>query len=225
MLVLLLAESGGEESPTRGEVVRGLADAGYSVSARGSAAGALAELEGSAVDLLLLDASAARPGPAIDLLRQVRARSEVPVIVLSGARDDPPQLDFFDAGADDCIAHPVDVAELTRRVRAVLRRRDRHEEELRGPLGVVLRARAHQVLVDGIEVPLTPREYDVLQLLLERRGEVLSADAISVAVWGYETFGSRNFVEAHISRLRAKLGRAGARDVVATMRGVGYAIR
>ena len=66
VLVLLLAESGGEESPTRGEVVRGLADAGYSVSARGSAAGALAELEGSAVDLLLLDASAARPGPGPD---------------------------------------------------------------------------------------------------------------------------------------------------------------
>lgn len=121
--------------------------------------------------------------------------------------------------------HPVDVAELTRRVRAVLRRHARLEEELRGPARVLVRVRAHQVLVDDVEVPLTPREYDVLRLLLERRGEVLSADTISVAVWGYETFGSRNFVEAHISRLRAKLGAAGANEVIATLRGVGYTVR
>ena len=119
----------------------------------------------------------------------------------------------------------MDVEERTRCVRAVLRRRARNEDELRGPLGVAMRTRAHQVLVDGGDVPLTPREYDVLRLLLERRGEVLSADAISMAVWGYETFGSRNFVEAHVSRLRAKLGAAGARDVIVTLRGVGYTVR
>jgi DNA-binding response OmpR family regulator len=149
----------------------------------------------------------------------------LPVIVFSEASDDPRRLSFFDAGADDCVPHPVDVAELTRRVRAVLRRRTRLEEELRGPDGVLVRIRAHQVLVDDAEVPLTPREYDVLRLLLERRSEVLSADTISVAVWGYETFGSRNFVEAHISRLRAKLGAAGANEVITTLRGVGYTVR
>ncbi len=225
VLMLQLGDGGGDESPTRAEVVRSLADAGYSVSARGTTAGALAELEGSPVDLLLLDASRARAASAIELLRQVRARSDLPVIVLSGSPDDPQRLLFFDVGADDCLANPVDVAELTRRVRAVLRRRARYEEELRGPGGIVMRTRAHQVLVDDREVPLTPREYDVLRLLLERRGEVLSADAISETVWGCETFGSRNFVEAHISRLRGKLGRAGARDVITTLRGVGYAVR
>jgi DNA-binding response OmpR family regulator len=225
VLALLLAESGGEEFPTRREIIRGLTDAGLSVAARGTTAGVLAELEGVAVDLLLLEASAVSPAAAIDLLRQVRARSDLPVIVLTGPHDGPERLLFFDAGADDCIEHPIDVAELTRRVRAVLRRRARHDEELRGPSDVVMRLRAHQVLVDGREVQLTPREYDVLRLLLERRGEALSADTISMAVWTYETFGSRNFVEAHISRLRAKLARAGAQGVIATLRGVGYAIR
>ena len=76
-------------------------------------------LGGRPVDLLLLDATTVRAASAIKLLRQVRARSELPVIVLSEARDDPRRLLFFDAGADDCVPHPVDVAELTRRVRAV----------------------------------------------------------------------------------------------------------
>ena len=65
----------------------------------------------------------------------------------------------------------------------------------------------------------------MLRLMLERRGEVLETDTISTQIWGYETFGSRNFVEAHISRLRAKLLQAGADGVITTVRGIGYVIR
>jgi two-component system OmpR family response regulator len=65
----------------------------------------------------------------------------------------------------------------------------------------------------------------LLRLLLEHRGEVLTADEISNAVWGHETFGARNFVESHISRLRSKLARAGASGVVTTVRGIGYIVR
>ena len=77
----------------------------------------------------------------------------------------------------------------------------------------------------GKDLDLTPKEFGVLQLLLERRRDVLTADAISEALWGHETFGARNFVEAHVSRLRHKLRDAGARDVITTVRGVGYKIR
>ena len=79
--------------------------------------------------------------------------------------------------------------------------------------------------VADVDVPVTPKEFDLLRLLLERRGEVLTTDAISQAVWGCETMGSRNFVEAHISRLRSKLGTVGAGEVIETVRGVGYVIR
>lgn len=84
---------------------------------------------------------------------------------------------------------------------------------------------AHEVRVGTHLASVTLREFEVLRLLLERRGEVLSTDAISMRVWGYETFGSHNFVEAQLSRLRAKLRAAGAAEVITTVRGVGYVIR
>jgi DNA-binding response OmpR family regulator len=74
-------------------------------------------------------------------------------------------------------------------------------------------------------VVLTPKEFAVLRVMLEHRGEVVSTEDLSVSIWGYQTFGSRNFVEAHVSRLRSKLATAGAPGAVTTLRGVGYVIR
>jgi DNA-binding response OmpR family regulator len=114
-------------------------------------------------------------------------------------------------------------------VRAILRRARPSslptDDQLLGPQGIVMRLRSHSVTVANEDVPLTPKEFAVLRLLLERRGEVINPDELSVKIWGYETFGSRNFVEAHVSRLRSKLTRAGAGDVITTMRGVGYMVR
>lgn len=95
---------------------------------------------------------------------------------------------------------------------------------LLGPGGLVLSLRAREVRVEGAPVALTLREFELLRLLPEHRGEVLTADDIARSIWGYETFGSRNFVESHISRLRSKLARANADDVVTTVRGVGYMV-
>jgi DNA-binding response OmpR family regulator len=100
-----------------------------------------------------------------------------------------------------------------------------HAGILYGPYGLRLDPSAHQVFVGTAEVPLTQREFDLLRDLLDHRGQVLSADDLALRVWGYETFGSRNFVEAHISRLRRKLRDAGAGDAIRTVRGVGYVIR
>ena len=122
----------------------------------------------------------------------------------------------------------MDAGELSRRVRAVLRRRDRSDavrDELTGPEGIVMHLRAYEAFVEDRPLQLTPKEFSVLRLLLEHRGEVLSTDALSTRIWGYETFGSRNFVEAHISRLRSKIREAGPADVICTVRGVGYVIR
>ncbi|MEX2374410.1 MAG: winged helix-turn-helix domain-containing protein, partial [Dehalococcoidia bacterium] len=81
------------------------------------------------------------------------------------------------------------------------------------------------VYVDGAQIFLTPKEFEVLRVLLSRRGEVVPPDDLSVEIWGYETFGSRNYVEAHVSRLRSKLSDVGAPGAIQTVRGVGYLIR
>jgi DNA-binding response OmpR family regulator len=128
---------------------------------------------------------------------------------------------------DDDMSSAVAFEEVERRIRALLRRARRasHQVTLKGPGALELHMLQHAVHINDSAVPITSKEFELLRLLLERRGEVLALDTISLSVWGYETMGSRNFVEAHISRLRAKLAAAGAKGVIETVRGFGYVIR
>jgi len=201
---------------------------GDQVLAVDSGEAALAILASGVFDIVILDVGL--PGiSGFETLRQIRTRSDVPVMMVTAAGTLTERLAGFDLGADDYLVKPLEIPELSRRVRAILRRcragGARATDELLGPDGVVMRLRSHSVNVGPAEVMLTPKEFAVLRLLLERRGEVIHPDEISVKIWGYETFGSRNFVEAHVSRLRSKLVRAGAGDAITTMRGVGYMIR
>ena len=192
-----------------------------------SAEAALALLDREPFDLVILDV--ALPGmTGFDACRQIRARSEVPIIFITAAGSLAERLRGFDLGADDYIVKPMDADEINCRVRAVLRRRADHDvarDEIAGPGGIAMRLRAHEVFVGEQLLVLTPKEFSVLRLLLERRGEVLTTDVLSTEIWGYETFGSRNFVEAHISRLRGKLRAGGNGTAIETVRGVGYVIR
>lgn len=201
---------------------------GGQVLAVDSGESALAILGSGVFDLVILDVGL--PGiSGYETLRQIRARSDIPVIMVTAAGTLTERVAGFDLGADDYLVKPIEIAELSRRMRAILRRSrgrtTRHEDQLTGPACIVMRLRSHAVYVGTEEVMLTPKEFAVLRLLLEHRGEVINPDELSVKIWGYETFGSRNFVEAHVSRLRSKLAKAGAGDVVTTMRGVGYIIR
>ena len=214
-----------DEPIVRDTLTLALETAGDEVLAVDSGESALAILGSGVFDIVILDVGL--PGiSGFETLRQIRARSDVPVMMVTAAGTLTERVAGFDLGADDYLVKPLEILELSRRVRAILRRSrgsaPRLGDELIGPGGIVMRLRAHAVLVEGQEVSLTPKEFAVLRLLLERRGEVIHPDEISVKIWGYETFGSRNFVEAHVSRLRSKLTHAGADDVVTTMRGVGY---
>lgn len=205
-----------------------LQSSGDQVLAVDSGESALAILGSGVFDLVILDVGL--PGiSGFETLRQIRARSDVPVIMVTAAGTLTERVAGFDLGADDYLVKPLEIPELSRRVRAILRRsrggRARADDQLIGPDGIVMRLRSHAVCVGVEDVALTPKEFAVLRLLLEHRGEVINPDELSVEIWGYETFGSRNFVEAHVSRLRSKLAKAGAGDAVTTMRGVGYMIR
>lgn len=205
-----------------------LQEDGLRVETTEQAETALDLLERDRFDLLIVDVGL--PGMSgFELCREVRRRrNDILVMFLTGADSVEQRLTGFDLGADDYVVKPANLNEVMRRARALLRRRRVEEpaaSSLDGPAGLHLDRSAHRASVAGEAVDLTQKEFALLLLLLERREDVMSADDISRAVWGYETFGARNFVEKQISRLRAKLSVAGAGDVVSTVRGVGYVIR
>lgn len=222
---LLIVDDDANVLETIGGVLRSV---GADVTAVGSAETALILLSRTPFDLVILDVGL--PGMSgFEALRQLRETSDLPVMILTSAGSLAERIAGFDLGADDYVLKPVEVQELRRRVRALLRRgrgvAPRPVEALSGPGGLVLRLRSHEAFVNELPIELTPKEFSVLRLLLDRRGDVVSPDELSRTIWGYETFGSRNFVEAHISRLRSKLAKHAAHDVITTIRGVGYIVR
>ena len=217
----------GASLASEASVRRGLEAVEGAVTPAMSGADAVAAAARGAWDLVLLDTDLPDM-PGIDTCRKLRAQSDMGVIFVSAQDALPVRLQAFDAGADDYLVRPVAPAELERRMRAVLRRTGlvpRQPQHVAGPAGVALDMRAHEARVAGVPVAVTPREFELLQLLLLRAGTVLSPDEIATQIWGYETFGAPNFVEAHISRLRSKLARAGAPGVIRTVRGAGYIVR
>lgn len=198
---------------------------GHVVTQAASGAEARAAAERDPVDLVLLDVRLP-DASGFDVFTELRERSTAPIIFLTALGELDSRLRGFDLGADDYIEKPFELAEVVRRVRAVLRRVPRSAGELlAGPYGLVVDTRAHEVRVVDQPVGCTSLELNILQLLLERRGEAVSADDLARGAWGHEAFGERNFIEAAISRLRAKLADGGAANVIETVRGVGYVIR
>lgn len=218
-----------DDEPAMREMIGQMVQAG-GAEAVGVASGeaALGHLGSSNFDLVILDVGL--PGiSGFDTLRSIRERSDVPVMIVTGAGSLVERVMGFDLGADDYVVKPVEIPELSRRARALLRRTrgkgGQTAEQLEGPDGLVLRLRSHEALVGDSPLDLTPKEFALLRLLLDHRGSVVRLDELSLAIWGYEAFGSRNFVEAHVSRLRAKLAKHGVRQAVKTVRGEGYVVR
>ena len=210
------------------EVIAGALDmAGSQVCSVPSGEAAIEALNAAEYDLVLLDVGL--PGiSGFETLRQIRLRGYTPVIMVTGAASLDERLLGFDLGADDYVAKPLAPPELDRRIRAVLRRvrnANSFGAQVFGPSRIVLDISALTLHAGDVEVSLSRKQFDIFRLLLERRGNVFSPDEISMAVWGYGTFGSPNFVEAQISRIRASLAAAGADGVLLTVRGAGYVIR
>jgi len=203
-----------------------LSTVGHEVSAAASVAGALRLLHDEAFEVIVLSSSESDRS-LLDATREVRAVSDAPLIVLGPDAGTALQDAVIDAGADDYLVAPVIPSDIDRLARARARRASqrRRTAQLTGPANITMHVRAHEVLVRDDRLQLTPKEFAILRLLLERRGEVVATDEISLTVWGHETYGSRNFVEAHISRLRQKLSRYDAGSVISTVRGIGYVIR
>ena len=160
----------------------------------------------------------------ISVLKKLRAScrtARLPVIMLTAKGTEYDKVLGLDAGADDYLAKPFGMMELLSRIRALLRRTQQETDTYRCGVLAVDQAR-HTVTVNGQEVALTQKEFEVLCLLLKNKGQVLSRERLIEDVWGYAFTGESRTVDVHVRTLRQKLGEAGA--YIETVRGYGYKI-
>ena len=218
-----------DEPSVRESVGYALAQDGFDVDVAADGTEAAEKVSGETVpyDLLILDIM--MPGPSgLDICREVRSRSAVPIIVLTAKDAEVDKVVGLEVGADDYVTKPFSVRELLGRVRAQLRRRELD----RGPLNQAVRIEAGPVAIDLVrhvamvrEVPinLTRSEFQLLRLLVSRPGEVFARRQIMEELWQTEFDGDERACDVHISNLRQKVERDPQRpELVVTVRGVGY---
>ena len=159
----------------------------------------------------------------ISILKRLRAdrrTHRVQVILLTAKGSEFDKVVGLDAGADDYVSKPFGMMELMARVRSALRRAGNEERPALRLGPVAVDPDRHLVQVDGEDVALTRKEFQLLRLLLERRGTVLTRDQLLNTVWGYDFDGASRTVDVHVRTLRQKLGEAG--NLIQTVRGSGY---
>ncbi len=215
-----------DDEPHIRAVLRGYLEAdGFAVSEAADGEAAVRQLHQDAPDLVLLDVM--MPGiDGLEVLRQLRAFSDVYVILVTARTEEVDKLVGLGVGADDYVTKPFSPREVTARVKAVLRRSRGVRDAGAGVLrfeGLTVDRDAREVRVDGTPVALSALEFDVLAALADAPGRVFSRRQLLERVWGYDFFGDERVVDVHIRSLRARLGDDAAHPrLIATVRGVGY---
>ena len=186
---------------------------------------ALAEFDRAGADIVLLDLML--PGlPGTEVCRQLRSRSNVPIIMLTAKDSEVDKVVGLELGADDYVTKPYSARELVARIRAVLRRRGDVEAPADGALEagpVRMDVERHVVAVDGEPVALPLKEFDLLELLLRNAGRVLTRGQLIDRVWGSDYVGDTKTLDVHVKRLRAKIEPDPANPkYLVTVRGLGY---
>ena len=172
------------------------------------------------IALLILDVMM----PKMDgwqVCREIRKYSKVPIIMLTAKGDERDELQGFDLGVDEYITKPFSPKILVARVEAILRRSNlltKDDEISVG--GIELNKAAHQVKIDGQEIELSYKEFELLAYFLENQGIALSREKILNNVWNYDYFGDARTIDTHVKKLRSKLGEKG--EMIKTIWGMGY---
>jgi two-component system response regulator RegX3 len=200
---------------------------GFEVAIAATGPDALDQFERNGADLVLLDLML--PGlPGTEVCRQLRAKSSVPVIMVTAKDSEIDKVVGLEIGADDYVTKPYSTRELVARIRAVLRRRGEAEETTGGPGAleagpVRMDVDRHVVTVDGAKVDLPLKEFDLLEMLLRNAGRVLTRMQLIDRVWGADYVGDTKTLDVHVKRLRAKIEPdPGAPRYLVTVRGLGY---
>ena len=214
-----------DDANIRELVVYALRASGFAAEGFDCTAAMYEKLEEGLPSLLLLDVML--PGEdgitALKNLRQNARTAALPIILLTAKNAEYDKVHGLDSGADDYVTKPFGVMELLSRIKAVLRRVEKATPDDCLALGAIaLDSRRRVVTVDGHEVSLTFKEFELLHYLMQNPELVLSREKIMAAVWGFDFEGESRTVDMHIKTLRRKLGEAGAQ--IGTVRGVGYKI-
>ncbi|MFF7072774.1 response regulator transcription factor [Streptomyces pseudovenezuelae] len=216
MRVLLVED----DEPVAQSLRRGLIRYGFEVEWVSTGGAALSH-EGP-YDVVLLDLGLPDTD-GLDVCRALRERGDVPIIVISARSDETDRVVGLELGADDYVTKPFGVREVIARIRAVMRRAQPRTGVAAGPdaygARLTIDRKAARVRLDGEEVPLAPKEYDLLAFLTEEPGALMSREQIMEAVWDANWFGPTKTLDVHVAALRRKL--AGA-VVIEAVRGVGF---
>ena len=185
---------------------------------------AIAEFEKGGADLILLDLML--PGlNGTEVCRQIRTRSQVPIIMLTAKDTEVDKVVGLELGADDYVTKPYSSRELIARVRAVLRRQE-EPEEVNGTLfggNVRMDIERHIVSVDNVVISLPLKEFELLEFLMRNSGRVLTRIQLIDRVWGSDYVGDTKTLDVHVKRLRAKIEKDPANpEMIETVRGLGY---
>ncbi|WBO21305.1 response regulator transcription factor [Sphingomonas abietis] len=207
-------------------IVRGLDDGRNIVAHVATGHEALDRLTRDAFDVVVLDRMI--PGmDGVSVLAGARAAGvTTPMLMLTALGSIEDRVQGLDAGADDYLTKPFAMSELIARLHAIVRRRGLSPDVATVQSGrMMLHLLRRELRIDGDLVPLQPREFRLLEELVRNAGRIVSRSMLLEAVWNFHFEPQTNIVESHMSRLRTKLGLAGVRDAIETVRGAGYRLR
>jgi len=226
--VLLVVE---DDDETRAALVRELRLRGYRPVEAASGSDALDHWQSRRPDLVLLDLGLPDMD-GLDVIRRIRTDSTTPIVILSGRYEEREKVEALDRGADDYVTKPFGVDELNARLRVALRHAAGPTAGTDGAITIgslVLDTGRHEVTVGGKPVDLTPREFEILRVLVSHAGRLVTKGRLLRAVWGDAYQNEAAYVYVHVSQLRRKLADADPsgelRNLIVTEPGVGYRIR
>lgn len=171
------------------------------------------------ISVILLDVMM----PKLDgwsVLRQIRQTSKVPIIMLTARGEEQDELFGFELGVDEYISKPFSPKILVARVEALLKRTRAEENGTKDYGGIIIDSKGRTVTVDGKQIEMSLREYELLKYLVDNKGIALSRDKILNKVWNYDYYGDSRTIDSHIKKIRHKLGKKG--KYIQTIRGIGY---
>ena len=200
-----------------------LTGAGYQIHKAHSAREGLSIIEEKDISLVILDVMMPEMN-GYDVAKYIRERSSLPIIMLTAKSAEEDELKGFDVGADEYITKPFSPKILVARVNAVIRRTDgktvSDAKKIMDIGGIEVDQGAHTVKIDGEEIPLSVKEFELLSYFIQNKGIALSREQILNSVWDYDYFGDARTIDTHVKKLRSKMGEKG--DYIKTIWGMGY---